>query len=181
MGSVVSVRGSGLELDPEVNQQTSGGFEIHLMFRHILKAGLVCLRSARADLARSHWRKSADGHHQRDRHRRIGSGHPNATVTITNKATNISPHGEPLTPRASYSAPALQAGDYDVRGGNQGIQDAGPSGNGSARRIHAGEHADERRRGHRSCVPSKQPRRRSTTKPTNPGRHPADRPFKICR
>jgi hypothetical protein len=46
---------------------------------------------------------------------------PNATITITNKATNV---GRTVTVNAEglYSAPALQPGDYTVRGEMQGFR-----------------------------------------------------------
>src|SRR5215469_14437159 len=48
---------------------------------------------------------------------------PNATVTITNKATGIA---RPVTTNAEglYSAPALAAGDYSVKAEAQGFKTA---------------------------------------------------------
>jgi len=46
---------------------------------------------------------------------------PSASVTITNKATGV-PHSLTTNSQGLYNAPALQAGDYEVRVEMQGFR-----------------------------------------------------------
>ena len=109
------------------------GVQKYIMFTHILKTGLVCLvlLALTGAIALAQVGSGTISGIVTDE---SGAVIPNATVTITNKATGIA-RTATTNAEGFFSAPAMQAGDYDVRAEMQGVQDRW-----SARlRLQAGE------------------------------------------
>jgi hypothetical protein len=90
------------------------------MFKNILKTGLVCLvlLALTGALALAQVASGTISGIVTDE---SGAVIPNATVTITNKATNIA-RTATTNAEGFFSAPALQAGDYDVRAEIKGFK-----------------------------------------------------------
>ncbi len=90
------------------------------MFRDILKAGSICCVIL-ALLSVSLFAQGPTGTISGVVSDESGAVIPNATVTATNKATNVSRTGT-TNAEGFYSIPAVQAGDYDVKAELKGFK-----------------------------------------------------------